>query len=1255
MTTITLAQPRKVVTVVGDTVTAALDTTPTLGNSVIALVAAHGENLYNVSPSNPGYPWQGVDANSNNKVLLAAYVAQMALPSNLTAADFEVTIAGADRITVHLYEVQAPPSGSAFQAGPVAPGGVTWNDYATPSGTTTSLTFTTFPVFGGDFDMATFFMAAFSQPLANTTTEPTITPDFGGSIGPATDGGRFASEFASTTMGQATKTWNLEWTDAQPDGAIVMGLGQIAEKTTYTLVQRKASLTASTVLSTTPTVGNLLVASLGVTDDEIIPAKTGWNRIVGPSESDGTRICIFWREVAGTPSTTIEFDADNCFGMSVEEWSGFYGSPFVHSSAVGATLSIEDGLGAMAALLPPIGLLDRITYTTIALAGHPDGGVAVGGTGYQAGIAGQRVYAGGNGSSINSNYYPTLGGATWENTTALDAAGLVVVFGDGAEAVTVEAPVDPEEPQPEVGPFVFPDEGSRLAYTAPSRRGGALTSAKGVEGYVYLDSAGTTLASITDLSGDPIAGSLITVGADSKLPLFQGPGTVKTLYIRWANSNATHPIYARNQTAPVDYGSFDPEGFALLAGGNTFSGLQTLLLDLPIYTAEDVMAGAEFTIVAQTTDADGNLLSGVAAARLDLSGIGGPADIVEALTIYGVPGAPTGTLVAETAQVVEDGAPPVTSRALISDLQILTLFTGNGVPGIYQTGTPVQPMDATPKSYVDDEIASLALTDTGIINVRDYGAALDGVTDDWEAIDSALAAALDEGKHTVYIPPGTALVSRTIVVPGGIRLRGAGMNNTTITRPPSVQANMVGTVGVGVTTVEVDDASVFSVGDPIHLWDLVQYEGDDTRRYITEINGNIITFGPQTQMDYDESIGGKVSTSFALICSETDSEHGAISDLTADQNMSDADPKGTFGSGDIQVEFTLATIHLEQCRYWIVERVRFLNAFGDAFSDQGRANLTGSNHNELAWCEIISPFRHGIHLGTNSDGDRIHHNTVTGIDAGYAFFFCADVTNCVIESNYFTDSTIGLSGIDQRDTWNAISHNTFHNVGQPIAASAVPDGAYGLVIDGNVFYADQDCPLIGVGILLDLPNIVFSNNRLHNQFVRVGEHASQCVVTGNIMTGDADYELLPGGGMEWRMWIEAPDVVLTGNIFQNFINGAVQIMGGHRLVARANKVVGSLIGNPGWVFSLFNSDDCVIEPSGPDPDIYSDPSTLATRLIFSGMGDNGANDPNAPSAWGNVSGPEWTGTLVRRSTGPGLSTVYIYVDGSGWIEIGTNA
>lgn len=545
--TVTLAQPRRIFSVEGDTLTDMVPTSaPALGNSLLAMVYAHSIDGTNVSFSQSTAPWTIVDTRYSGSAYVTVYAASLETQALLAESALTVTATNTDLLVVHLYEIEAPPDGFAFNF-LSSRGNVSWHDSDNSEGTSASISFTGFPLLSGDIEMATLMMAGFSNPLSNTTTEPTIDSGFGGNIGPATEG-VFASEFDSVMIESGMKTWEFDWTTST-DG-IVMGIGLMVDRSGFARVQRKSSLTSSLTLDSTPVEGNLLFATVAVSDGEVPPNKAGWNRIVGAASTEGDRLCVFWREVVAGQGEEISFTVINGYGISVEEWDGFYGSPTVSGAATGGFIrDPSTGFGGYVAIIPALPLIDRIVVTSLLFTATPQEFMVIGDEGSRSFIGGQRVFSGADSTAIVSSYYPGFAGAYATNTeTVLEADGLIIVFSDSS----VVAP-EITDPVPGDGPFVFPDEGSRLAYTAPPRRGGALTSAKGVEGYVYLDAEGDTLATITDLDGNTISGSLITVGDDSKIPLFMGPGDVTTLYLRWANSTVVHPVYARSQSAP-DYG-----------------------------------------------------------------------------------------------------------------------------------------------------------------------------------------------------------------------------------------------------------------------------------------------------------------------------------------------------------------------------------------------------------------------------------------------------------------------------------------------------------------------------------------------------------------------------------------------------------------------------------------------------------------------------------------------------------------------------
>lgn len=87
-----------------------------------------------------------------------------------------------------------------------------------------------------------------------------------------------------------------------------------------------------------------------------------------------------------------------------------------------------------------------------------------------------------------------------------------------------------------------------------------------------------------------------------------------------------------------------------------------------------------------------------------------------------------------------------------------------------------------------------------MINVRDYGATGDGVTDDTASIQAAVDAAAIGG-GSVFVPRGTYLVNGTVNILSSVKLTGAGMDNgttvvgTTFKRTTSTGSPMLSVTG----------------------------------------------------------------------------------------------------------------------------------------------------------------------------------------------------------------------------------------------------------------------------------------------------------------------------------------------------------------------------------------------------------------------------------------------------------------------------
>jgi hypothetical protein len=124
-------------------------------------------------------------------------------------------------------------------------------------------------------------------------------------------------------------------------------------------------------------------------------------------------------------------------------------------------------------------------------------------------------------------------------------------------------------------------------------------------------------------------------------------------------------------------------------------------------------------------------------------------------------------------------------------------------------------------SHDDDAVPK----DTIFFNVKDHGAAGDGVADDTAEIAAAIAAADAAGGGTVYFPAGTYNISVQLALPEGVNVYGAGRHAVTINQLTSGQRGFSLTNGTGETIAELFMAGFRLVGTNSGSADGVFIEG----------------------------------------------------------------------------------------------------------------------------------------------------------------------------------------------------------------------------------------------------------------------------------------------------------------------------------------------------------------------------------------------------------------------------------------------
>ena len=114
----------------------------------------------------------------------------------------------------------------------------------------------------------------------------------------------------------------------------------------------------------------------------------------------------------------------------------------------------------------------------------------------------------------------------------------------------------------------------------------------------------------------------------------------------------------------------------------------------------------------------------------------------------------------------------------------------------------------TDKNYVDSS-SSLKQNAT-FVNVKDFGALGDSTTNDYTAINNAIAYAVSSGQYWVHFPNGKYLVSGTITVPSFMRITGESI------RRPIIFGNFSGTLlnlsgeGINVNNLLLDQSGALA-------------------------------------------------------------------------------------------------------------------------------------------------------------------------------------------------------------------------------------------------------------------------------------------------------------------------------------------------------------------------------------------------------------------------------------------------------------
>jgi hypothetical protein len=170
------------------------------------------------------------------------------------------------------------------------------------------------------------------------------------------------------------------------------------------------------------------------------------------------------------------------------------------------------------------------------------------------------------------------------------------------------------------------------------------------------------------------------------------------------------------------------------------------------------------------------------------------------------------------------------------------------------------------------------------VNVMNYGAKADGVSDDRAAFVSAISACSTGG--AVLVPAGTYYLSSSVSIPSSKVVRGAGPNSTiikhngfafTISGPGSTYFTITATVPRGSTNVTVSSTSGLAVGDWCRLQEATQDPsvmfGHLEESYplkvqwvrVTGISGSTVSLNRPAYLDYNLSFTPQLRKSPTIV------------------------------------------------------------------------------------------------------------------------------------------------------------------------------------------------------------------------------------------------------------------------------------------------------------------------------------------------------------------------------------------------------
>ena len=342
-----------------------------------------------------------------------------------------------------------------------------------------------------------------------------------------------------------------------------------------------------------------------------------------------------------------------------------------------------------------------------------------------------------------------------------------------------------------------------------------------------------------------------------------------------------------------------------------------------------------------------------------------------------------------------EGAPAIGNTEIFtqfSDIAVLSLYTyqDSAVGYTAQTGlTPSDPVVRTIQQRLDD-----------YVNVRDYGAVGDGTTDDYSAINQALAdlycrATNTQVRRVLFFPAGTYLITETLVIPTYASLVGEGAQSTII-------------------VLDVDSVDAY----------VAQY-GDSKQQ--TGVNiGNNSAVAPRNITINSMALQSNKVTDLFLVEQATECWFNSVDFVGA---LSAADITANLDTDDIAgIRFTNTNSVSNICNFITFDKCGFSNLTYGLNTDEQIQSVTVSNGK-------FDTLYQGVVLGAGTpiDGGPTGFRTVQNM-----------FDNIYAEGIVYDDASL-----------NASAYNVFYNVGNSFGGSNPTGPCIRFGSDNNVSINDM--------------------------------------------------------------------------------------------------------------------------------------------------------------------------------------------------------